>query len=1289
MKRRARLLLLSLLFTVVALIGGALSAMEPSEMAANLCRSGGGWWQEVATITVENKSNVDFNPRLITLPTGSDERSKQTFDFSNFFIESIRVCDSNGVEQLFNIKDASGAYLDQGQVPSGSTFTFPATVAAGAKATYYVFASNQKAFKNLDRLEDARHAALNLDFEEGNGDVPNGWKFDVPDVKGAITWSDEEPFSGAKCARCEVESGEKASWIAARQGDVALTPGAKYRFSARVRGKGVVGRVGWYLHLGNAGTAMVSSPMLYVDGEGDFDWTEVSKEFTVADEIDRLEFGTVLYGTGTAWYDDAKLERLDEGLNDAPYSVTSGYWRRMPNPKLVHSPYKPISRQAERYATIKVVAREGGERLVMVDRRALEIRWSRSLSPNDFELIDVKGNQIRPEFFGDYAFFNAILEPDAINYLRLVEKELPNGDARKERRQSDAVANQAFPGTTLQSSGAEEERGANEAGNVSLELPEFVRKNNLLADGGFENVDPETLDAPKDAEGFGWTRDAAEPGVDYAIFNSGIEALGEKSLRVYVAESAPNRWRGWRRVAPVEPNQTYLIGYALATDCQAGAYDMYFHWLKEDRSLSSGGMSSLGKSTSGKTSWKLLNGFARASYDSKFLEIHLTNQTHGTAEYDSVFMTPVDVGEIVSFAGGKNGVFQVPAVAKVFSDSTFAANEPEINDGNPAVCSLARNEQETLQVAIRRNKYEIHGNFDQGSPFYYVFSSRPKLRGGDDELQSPEIFVVSNVLVDYPSNYYHDYGSPTTRKFPSGTPGCDGWIGYWPDPLIPICAKPIRSIKEDETRMFDGWRTFNDSERVEYYANQGQVDFMAGGTRALQVRVSTTSDTKPGVYEGTLTLSPMSPRAYARVRAKGENATDAIEIPYVVNVLDFEAPKTTITGIYDARISHDYFGEGTRREKLDRVAAKLLSSKLSSDQPVANLKINYDKSTGEATADWTDFDAAYSRYYDELGAQSGYFPGEFYLFGWGNPPKVVEGETPYPGEWPYEGADRSQLRPEYKRAYQAKLKLFWEHLKEKGWADKCVLYISDEPFYSKPEIIMQMQALCDMIHEVDPAIPIYSSTWVYVPEWLNYLDVWGVGHYGAVSEESLKTIRDAGGRIWWTTDGMMCLDTPLCAVERLLPYACVKHGAELYEFWGASWYTCNPFDSASHFYISQSDQPGVQYYIRYPNGDGYIFYPGELIGRPGEIIESVRSDQAREGIEDAGWLVGLQNAIAEKTAPDSPERKRAQQVLDRALNYLPLHCGSGRYSTRYIADPKEFEQIRLDVGLELEKLTGK
>jgi Na+-driven multidrug efflux pump len=39
--------------------------------------------------------------------------------------------------------------------------------------------------------------------------------------------------------------------------------------------------------------------------------------------------------------------------------------------------------------------------------------------------------------------------------------------------------------------------------------------------------------------------------------------------------------------------------------------------------------------------------------------------------------------------------------------------------------------------------------------------------------------------------------------------------------------------------------------------------------------------------------------------------------------------------------------------------------------------------------------------------------------------------------------------------------------------------------------------------------------------------------------------------------------------------------------------------------------------------------------------------------------------------------------------YLPLQCGSGRYSTRYISDPVEFEQIRLDVGRALEALENR
>ena len=102
-------------------------------------------------------------------------------------------------------------------------------------------------------------------------------------------------------------------------------------------------------------------------------------------------------------------------------------------------------------------------------------------------------------------------------------------------------------------------------------------------------------------------------------------------------------------------------------------------------------------------------------------------------------------------------------------------------------------------------------------------------------------------------------------------------------------------------------------------------------------------------------------------------------------------------------------------------------------------------------------------------------------------------------------------------------------------------------FLTCKHVIPQMQALCDMIHEVDPNIPIYSSTWKHVPAWDGYLDVWGIGHYGRVPVDEMREMAARGDRLWFTTDGQMCTDTPACAVERLLPHYCFKYGAQAYD----------------------------------------------------------------------------------------------------------------------------------------------
>ena len=137
-------------------------------------------------------------------------------------------------------------------------------------------------------------------------------------------------------------------------------------------------------------------------------------------------------------------------------------------------------------------------------------------------------------------------------------------------------------------------------------------------------------------------------------------------------------------------------------------------------------------------------------------------------------------------------------------------------------------------------------------------------------------------------------------------------------------------------------------------------------------------------------------------------------------------------------------------------------------------------------------------------------------------------------------------------------------------------------------------------------------------------------HY--VTAEDMQQITRSGGRIWYTTDGNFCTETPYLALERLLPWFGYKYGAEAYEFWGVNWLTYNPYKYGWHSYIFESQAPGEESWKRYPNGDGYVIYPGKPIGEDG-LIGSIRLKQVREGAEDYEYLTLLGNLI-EKLIPE-------------------------------------------------------
>ena len=762
---------------------------------------------------------------------------------------------------------------------------------------------------------------------------------------------------------------------------------------------------------------------------------------------------------------------------------------------------------------------------------------------------------------------------------------------------------------------------------------------NLVRNPSFEQGQPLPADwtATGDSPPEGVTLDVADPRRD---------AFGARCVRLHVPASAPKAWRGWRQDVPVQAGRAYLVSaWVKCQDVNDGDVRLHAHFRTADGQLSQrGGFASVGPAISGSGDWTLMLGTLTTPDDTATLQLHLTMEGHGTVWHDSVAVVEVASGDLLRIesqqppAGTGLAIWQVPAVIKVFPDDV-----PLDARTSPAAVEIeaARNEQEALQLAVRsaRSVPEVRVQVE------------PPVGPQGVALDGVRVEVVGFVPIDCRSNYYQSQSPAWQRKIPAGAARGDGWPGLWPDPLLPVSTCALA----------------------------------ADVTQPIWITVTVPRDAPAGDYQGRVRL----------LAPDGELAA----IPFRVHVWDFALPdESHVAAIYDVR-----FGSGGRQwgQSLDAaypelirfLAARRLCPDTIQPGPV------FRRENGKVTADFTAFDQAAQVYFDELKFPFAYTPWDLYLFGWGHPPKAVFGERPYEGESPFESADRGRLRPEYKQAYQAMLRLYWQHLRDKGWNRRVVLYISDEPFDQHERIRQQMKALCDMIHEVDPEIPIYSSTWKHVPEWDGFLNIWGIGHYGLVPPDTIARLRSGGARVWFTTDGQMCTDTPYCAVERLLPHYCFQYGAQAYEFWGVAWQTYDPYRFGWHSFIHQSSEPGQATWVRYPNGDGFLIYPPPSVpqvpggknadtatpsAHPGPV-SSIRLEQAREGVEDYEYL-HLLAARIQSARGSGRSVAEAEQALAAARSLVQIPNAGGYYSTRILPQPERLYQTRRTIARAIEGL---
>ena len=1224
------------------------------------------------------KSKLEPNLFVFTVVTPEEKaQSGQTAQSGAFplpmagaMAQDVRICDEKNVEYLFEILNVQNESQHSGVLAAGSKIIVPIELTTiSQNPTFFVYFENSKSWILPDWWIQKRFA--NGSFEEGTK-TPSSWVFDANDDTHQIAWCTDSVKDGAKSVKTTVADGAEPSWIGARQNAIPVIEGQRYRLSGWTKAENVKGYAGWFYHIGNASEGMIGSGMLQA-GSGTFDWKQTTAEFTIPKNCDRLTIGTVLRGTGTAWADDVKLELLSDASSEMSVPCTVGDVETFPLAELFPIQGKAAgarefdaarffgSKELPRFAFVKITNATDSERspLVNVNGSLVSARWGIELNAESVEILGLDGKSLPFETWGSNLFVTPTLPPQSVSYLILKEKPTAvsrTETARKERDQM--TSDSAFPGTSLQGTDPETS-SASSADTASIES---IMKQNLVKNPGFEELN----EAGKPAE---WGTGPDSEGVSFNVVDPQSEnaSFGKVCAEIRVQEGGKSNWGGWRQSVPVQPGRTYFCGAWMKSPQEAGNFSIHIHFQNKDHQLvASNAMTSFSGSSLGAEKWSLVTGMIRTPDDAAFIALQLTSNDSNSYAYDNVFVTEMELGTPERFLGGRTGIFQVPPIIKVFPDSTWPLNSAEGNGSSFHAVATSKNEEETIQFAFR---YASDRN--------YQIALEPAVSANGKTTLPTELFAVGYVPIKHVTSYYSDRSAKWFRKLPNGSGHADGWVGYWPDPLIRFAnladqPKDFGTL-EDARKVWSELENADyssDSERLCRFGEQNLIGFKAWETRALTVIVKTGKEIPAGVYSG-------------KIRFRSLETGKVTFIPFSVDVKNFAIPDEPACGaIYDCRASHpEYWNEKEGKKIVNQMVEFLASKRLASDRLSVEPKFSYDQENGTWSADFEEFDAACEHYFTDLKVRYSYLPGDWYCFGWGMPPRARQGIQPYEGEWPFTDVDRSKLRPEFKKAYQEKLRLFWDHLKEKGWAKHFVLYISDEPFYSQPHIITQMQACCEMIHEVDPEIPIYASTWGHVPEWDGHITVWGIGHYGRVPEEQIRKSKERGDRIWWTTDGQMCTDTPFCATERLLPYWCMKYGADAYEFWGASWFTYDPYRYGWHSYIFQSDQPGVEYYVLYPNGDGFIFYPDKLLG-VNEIVSSIRLEQAREGVEDAACISILRDEIARVKAlqsrSDASSRTllNAENTLSRIYDLVHIPNAGGRFTSHYLPNPEEVDEVK-------------
>ena len=194
---------------------------------------------------------------------------------------------------------------------------------------------------------------------------------------------------------------------------------------------------------------------------------------------------------------------------------------------------------------------------------------------------------------------------------------------------------------------------------------------------------------------------------------------------------------------------------------------------------------------------------------------------------------------------------------------------------------------------------------------------------------------------------------------------------------------------------------------------------------------------------------------------------------------------------------------------------------------------------------------------------------------------------------------------EYLRQF---LPAFENHLRDKGWLEKTIFHIADEPSNHN---VMDWRQASEYVHRHAPALRridaietthCFDRLEIWVPK-LDYLSTW---------YDVYKKAQSQGNELWFYTVGIFqkgslpnkTVDVPLIE-SRILHWLNYRFGLKGYLHWGFNAWTDDPFTAVGEH-----------------RGDGWHVYP-----KKNGLIDSLRWEQMRNGIQDYEYFRMLENKI--------------------------------------------------------------